>query len=87
MIIRMFKPGDRVQRKSGGPVMIVQRYAREFSPLVGWYESNYLVECSYYRSDGYQREVIHQNNLIKSNPAYAGAYSQSAKSRLNKRVS
>ncbi|MCB0430084.1 MAG: DUF2158 domain-containing protein [Flavobacteriales bacterium] len=65
MMIRIFKPGDRVQLKSGGPVMIVQRYAREHHPLIGWYEDDHAVECSWYDRDGYHKDVIHQNHLVK----------------------
>lgn len=67
MIIRMFKPGDRVQRNGSGPVMIVQHYARQYSPFVGWYECDHSVVCSWYEDDGYHNEVIHQNNLTKVN--------------------
>ena len=62
--MRLFKPGDRVREKTGGPIMIVQRYAREYSPLLGWHESNHEVECSWYEHE-YKSKVIHQHSLIK----------------------
>lgn len=66
-MVRLFKSGDRVQQKNGGPVMIVQKYAREYKPWIGWCESKYAVECVWYDARGERKkEIVHQNNLIKT---------------------
>ena len=65
-MVRLFKAGDRVQNKSGGPVMVVQRYARDYNKWIGWYESECFVECSWYDlKEGYKSTVVHQMNLMK----------------------
>jgi len=61
----MFKPGDRVQQKSGGPVMHVLKYAREYNPILGEFENGSTVVCSWYSKDGYRKEKFHQKTLIK----------------------
>ena len=50
--------------------MIVQKYAREHSILLGWYESNYSVECSWLGPNGFHKEIINQNNLKKATASY-----------------
>lgn len=63
---RLFKQGDRVQKKTGGPVLTVQRYINEYNPWIGWHKSKNTVECSFWHSrKGYQKILLHQNNLVK----------------------
>ncbi|MCB9173392.1 MAG: DUF2158 domain-containing protein [Flavobacteriales bacterium] len=62
---RIFKPGDRVQLRGGGPVMIVQRYAKDYNVWLGWYESDVIVECTWLDGKRYHREKYHQNFLVK----------------------
>ncbi len=67
MITRLFKPGDRVQKRSGGPVMIVQRYARKYSLLTDWHEDHNSVECTWLDSkEGYQRKCFLSRNLMRA---------------------
>lgn len=67
---KIFKPGDRVRLRSGSPIMVVQKYAREYSPWIGWYESSIIVECTWFDAEGYKRKNFHQNNLIKATSNY-----------------
>ncbi len=67
-MVRYFKPGDKVQLKSGGPIMTVLKYIEEKEPLVGTVESDQFVECEWFDKDGPHREVFNQNALIKVNP-------------------
>lgn len=67
---KRFKPGDRVRLRTGSPVMIVQRYAREYSRWIGWHESSISVECTYLEYGKYKRKIIHQNNLIRVKNSY-----------------
>lgn len=62
-MIRLFKPGDRVQLKIGGPVMEVMRYVAVDNEV-----SSTRVECSWYDPDeGRKTKVFHQNSLFKTN--------------------
>ena len=62
-MIRFFRPGDRVQLKSGGPVMEVMRYASEDNKL-----SSTQVECVWYDPDeGRKCKIFHQNSLCRLN--------------------
>ena len=65
---RLFKPGDRVQLKSGGPVMKVLNYVLKRRPFVGTYLSDSEVECAWYdRGEGRRKtDVFHQNALMKT---------------------
>lgn len=66
-MIRLFKPGDRVQLKIGGPVMEVMKYVTKVSPILGVYESNYQVECVWFDpEEGRKTAVFHQNSLVKA---------------------
>lgn len=66
-MMRLFKPGDRVQLKTGGPVMEVMRYATKVSPILGVYESNHHVECVWFDpKEGRRTAVFHQNSLMKA---------------------
>ncbi|MDW3195458.1 MAG: DUF2158 domain-containing protein [Cytophagales bacterium] len=65
-MIRHFKPGDRVQLKSGGPVMEVIKYVQQGKRLGKSTVSNAKVLCVWFESGGNRKEeVIHQNRLIK----------------------
>ena len=67
MLIRLFKPGERVQLKTGGPIMIVQKYIHEYNPLIGWHENNNAVECTWIDAEKeYHKKVFHQRNLAKA---------------------
>lgn len=86
-MIRKFKPGDRVLHKSGGPLMIVQRYAYNFKPILGWHQSNHIVECSWYDGHGHHTEQIHQNNLYKLKPSHIrSSQSEYTNNRDHKKV-
>lgn len=66
MKTRLFKPGDRVQLKSGGPVMIVQKYPLKYG-IFGWHEDPYSVECTWVDSKkGYQRSTFLVRKLVRS---------------------
>lgn len=66
-MIRLFKPGERVQLKSGGPVMEVIKYNVESHPLLGNTVSTTRVECSWYSAEeGRKTKVFHQNMLQKA---------------------
>ena len=66
MTKRIFKPGDRVQLRNGGPVMEVMKYAEIQSRIFGKKVSDYLVECAWYdQTRGRQTSIFHQNGLIK----------------------
>lgn len=85
MGFQLFKPGDRVQRKWSGRVMIVQKYIKEYAPWVGWHESHNAVECSWYDEDGnYRSEVIHQNNLMKATPVTFAKRRQSTRHKVGR---
>lgn len=64
-MIRQFKPGDRVQLKSGGPVMEVIKYAEEGKRKKGVSSSKVL--CVWFDRGCVRKEdVIHQSRLIKT---------------------
>jgi uncharacterized protein YodC (DUF2158 family) len=63
---RRFRPGDRVQRRSGGPVMEVMKYVLKNKPILGAYQSESEVECVWYDvEEGRHLEICHQDTLIK----------------------
>lgn len=67
MKTNLFNPGDRVQLRSGGPVMIVQKYPLKHSVLFGWYVDDKTVECTWYDTEkGFQKRHFLQRNLVKS---------------------
>ena len=67
-MVRLFKPGDWVQLKIGGPVMKVIRYCPQPTKRFTSRENNYKVLCSCYDSQGgHQEHIYHQNSLIKVN--------------------
>ncbi|GAA0892730.1 hypothetical protein GCM10009122_24090 [Fulvivirga kasyanovii] len=64
---RYFKPGDRVQLRSGGPVMEVIKYVEGKDFLLGTSTSNHKVLCVWYdKVEGRKEGVFHQNSLIKT---------------------
>lgn len=66
MKAKLFKPGERVQLKSEGPIMTVQKYVHEYDPIVGWHENNNAVLCTWVDAKkGCQKLVTHQKNLAK----------------------
>ncbi len=62
---RYFKPGDKVQLKSGGPVMTVLKYIEEKEALVGTIESDEFVECEWFEKGTPHRGVFNQNAVVK----------------------
>lgn len=64
---RLFKPGDRVMLKSGGPVMEVLDYVLEENPLLGVYVSSQKVKCVWYDpEEGRKIGEFHQRSLRKT---------------------
>jgi len=64
---RYFKPEERVQLRSGGPVMEVMKYAEEKHMLFGVFVSNVRVLCVWYdRHEGRKEGVFHQNSLMRA---------------------
>lgn len=66
MVVRKFKPGDRVQQKSGGPVMEVIHYEVEHKRLVGDFVSDQDVRCVWYGEEGRETGVFDQRTLTRS---------------------
>ncbi|RMG83990.1 MAG: hypothetical protein D6714_08830 [Bacteroidetes bacterium] len=66
MIVRKFKPGDRVEHRLGGPVMEVIRYEKERDPLAGEVISDHDVFCVWYEDGERKTGVFDQRTLIKS---------------------
>ena len=69
MIVRKFKPGDRVELKKGGPIMEVLQYELEEKPFLGKIFSNEKVKCVWYENGVRNTQVFNQNVLTKSNVA------------------
>lgn len=70
-MIKLFKPGDKVQVHNGGPVMTVQRYALKHTPWNGTHESDCEVECSWYDlKTGHRSGIFHQLTLTKVHSNY-----------------
>jgi uncharacterized protein YodC (DUF2158 family) len=64
---RYFKPGDRVQLRSAGPVMEVMKYTEERHMLFGMFVSNTRVLCVWYdKHEGRKEGVFHQNSLMRA---------------------
>lgn len=66
-MVRFLRAGDRVQMRSGGPVMEVVKYATETKLWIGSYTSEELVECVWYDEKGRQKDIFHQKNLVSLN--------------------
>lgn len=66
MLVRKFKPGDRVEHKSGGPVMEVIHYVVVRRPLVGKILSEKDVKCVWYENGERKTAILDQRVLIKS---------------------
>lgn len=62
-MVRLFKPGDRVTPRSGGPVMEVIKYVEEDGLLIQGV-SDRKVLCVWYDSQGRKKDVFYQNTLI-----------------------
>ncbi|UII18989.1 YodC family protein [Fulvivirga ligni] len=63
-MVRLFKPGDWVQLKSGGPIMKVIKYCHLGSLKGPLQDSNYLLECAWYDRHGVrQARTYHQGSL------------------------
>jgi uncharacterized protein YodC (DUF2158 family) len=61
---RLFKKGNRVQYKSGGPIMEVLKYVEKKNPLQDRSVSNHWVKCVWYDKNFERKEaVFHQNSL------------------------
>lgn len=66
MEYRKFKTGDRVHRKSGGPVMEVVKYPLEHQALAGDFQSVHDVLCVWFDKNGERhKEVFDQRTLFK----------------------
>lgn len=65
MTIRKFVAGDRVQKKSGGPVMIVQKYCHKQHVFGGTYRGGHDVECVWYESGRRESAIFDQRTLFK----------------------
>jgi uncharacterized protein YodC (DUF2158 family) len=66
MEYRKFKPGDRVRKKSGGPVMEVVKYAMEHEALVGDVQSIHDVLCVWFdENEERHKDVFDQRTLFK----------------------
>lgn len=66
MEARLFKPGDRVQQKSGGPIMEVTKYVIDHLPLGGEIYSDHHVECVWYDEEkNRHKDVFDQRTLFK----------------------
>ncbi|WP_157493879.1 DUF2158 domain-containing protein [Fulvivirga imtechensis] len=64
---RLFKPGDRVVLRSGGPVMEVLNYVLEYKPFLGPMLSNHKVRCVWYDPiEGRRTAIYHQRSLQKA---------------------
>lgn len=64
---RLFKPGDRVVLKTGGPSMEVLDYAFDKNPLVGRHISTQKVRCVWYDpAEGRKIGTFHQRSLRKA---------------------
>lgn len=68
---RLFKTGDKVQLKTGGPVMEVVRYVMRNNFLYPQHMSTEYVECTYYSllDKTWVKETFNQNNLVKVDSA------------------
>ncbi len=65
---RLFKPGDRVRQKSGGPIMEIIKYVEESNVLLGKNVSSNKVLCVWYEPVyGRKTSVFHQRGLSKAN--------------------
>ncbi len=66
MAVRKFKAGDRVQQKSGGPVMEVVKYAMDHLPLGGETYSDHHVVCVWYdENKDHHEQVFDQRALFE----------------------
>ncbi len=63
---RKFKPGDRVQKRGEGPVMMVLNYCLKKSPIVGTYVSDDEVLCVWYTNNRRQTGVFDQRVLTRA---------------------
>lgn len=71
MMKNFLKPGDRVQRTDGGPIMIVQGYAKKYNVFMGWHEDRNTVVCSWYDlNKGYQKRQFLQCRLFLVRQTY-----------------
>lgn len=79
-MVKLFKPGDKVELKTGGPVMQVIKYVAEEHPVLGMYESNYKVQCVWYDPEfGRKTDIFHQNSLTKASWVKSNTMAQSRK--------
>ena len=63
---RLFKPGDRVQLRHGGPTMEVIKYTLDHpSKKQEGVFSDHHVECVWYEEDKRKKEVFDQRTLFK----------------------
>jgi len=55
---KMFKSGDQVQLKSGGPIMTVEHYASEKAVLCIWFE----------KGEGDKKSATFNEDTLKKRP-------------------
>ena len=81
---KLFKPGDKVQLKTGGPIMEVVKYVMRNNFLYPQHISTEYVECTYYSvlNKEWKTESFHQDNLLKVDGAVP-AWAQSLLGLLN----
>lgn len=65
MTIRKFVAGDRVQKRSGGPIMIVQKYCLRQHVFGGNSHSSHDVECVWYENGRRESAIFDQRTLSK----------------------
>lgn len=68
MVIRKFKPGDRVKKIGSKQVMILQNYRLKRSFIYGTILSDREVECSWYENGKRKTGVFDQRTLTKVSP-------------------
>jgi uncharacterized protein YodC (DUF2158 family) len=66
MIIRRFKPGDRVRKKGEKQLMVVQNYCVNKEGLLGNILSNRDVKCTWYENGRHKSGVFDQRTLIRA---------------------
>jgi len=66
MQTRLFKPGDRVNPRLGGPTMTVQKYVKYQGSFLADCVTNNAVECTWVDKKGkYNKNIFHQRNLLR----------------------
>jgi len=74
MAVRKFKAGDRVQQKSGGPVMEVIKYAMDHLPLGGETYSDHHVVCAWYDENKEHHEQVFDQRALFEVDTHPGGH-------------